>query len=86
MPAPSMPCPSLPAVRCARRYIAVTQRRAPLPGAAPASPDGICLPPPEPLQQHHLVLPEDLDLTEPVECIVTPRGEVYIEACISAEL
>lgn len=70
------------AVSCSRRCIAVTQRR---PGAATASPDGICLPPPPPLRAHHVVLPEALDLGEPAQCIVTPQGQLYIEAAIAEE-
>ncbi|KAL4855257.1 Protein DETOXIFICATION 1 [Chlorella vulgaris] len=65
-------------VRCARRYIAVTQRR---PGGQP-SPDGICLPPPAPLRCHHVVLPQALDLQQPPHCIVSPQGVLYIQAYI----
>lgn len=36
------------------------------------------------MQMHHIVLPEPLNLEDPVEVIVTPRGECYIEAAIAA--
>ena len=72
--------PFLPAVRCMRRCVEVRQARR----GAPGSPDGYC-PPPTPLRVHHIVLPEPLDLRQPALCVVTPRGECYIQAAIAED-
>ncbi|PSC74883.1 (1-3)-beta-glucanase [Micractinium conductrix] len=69
-------------VRCSRQYLEVTQMRA---CEAGRSPDGICAGTPPPLRRHHVCLPAAIDLEEPVECVVTPRGECYIEAALLQE-
>jgi hypothetical protein len=59
----------------------VLQRR---PGGQP-SPDGLCLPPPPPLRAHHVVLPATLDLRQQPRCVVTPSGELYMQAAIAED-